>query len=114
GKDRDLTALLGPVRVDLQQALAVAGPLLPKQFPIKELAGELTLHQLKAELQGRRNRGEVTLSKLGISMPRLRLAMARGGVIVDGVDVAVDKATVPLEALQPTRVDVSLSYGVDR
>src|SRR6185369_12814086 len=114
GKDRDLTALLGPVRVDLQQALAVAGPLLPKQFPIKELAGELTLHQLKAELQGRRNRGEVTLSKLGISMPRLRLAMARGGVIVDGVDVAIDKATFPLEALQPTRVDASLSYALQR
>ena len=114
GKDRDLAARLGPVKVDLKQALATAGPLLPAKFPVRELAGELTLQQLSAQLQGRQKRGEVTLEKLRLTIPRFRLALARGGVLADGVDLSIDRATVPLEAGQPTRVDAALSYALRR
>jgi translocation and assembly module TamB len=113
-KDRDLTARLGQVRVDLKQALDVAGPLLPAQFPVRELSGELTLRQLSAQLQGRKNRGEVSLDKLGITMPRFRLTLAKGGVSADGVELAIDRATVHLEARQPIKVDATLSYALRR
>lgn len=111
-EDRDLTARLGPVRVDLRQAFALASPLLPPQTPVREITGELVLRELSARLQGRRNQGDITLAGLGVSLPRLRLALARGGVAADGVDVTIDRATVPLAAFKPTRIDAALSYGV--
>lgn len=111
-RDRDLTVRLGPARVDLRQALAIAGPLLPPKFPVREVAGELVVRELSARLQGRRNRGEITLAGLGVSLPRLRLALARGGVAADGIDVTVDRATVPLAALQPSRLDAAISFAV--
>ncbi len=114
GKDRDLTARLGPVRVDLKKALEAAGPLLPKDFPVREMTGEVTLQQLSAKLSGRKNRGEIKLEKLAMTVPRLRVVLAKGGVIVDGVDLSIDRATVPLESRKPTRVDAALSYAVQR
>jgi hypothetical protein len=113
-KDRELTAMLGPVRVELQQALTVAGPLLGPRFPVRELAGELTLQQLLIKLKGRDGSGEVTLAGLGISAPRLRLALAKGEVVGDGVDLSIDSLTAPLEAKQPVRVDAAISYGLQR
>ena len=110
--DRDLTARLGPVRLDLRQALAVAAPLLPPQFPVKELTGELLLKRLDARLQGRANRGEATVGGLGVTLPRLRLALAKGGVALDGAEIAIDRATVPLTAMRPTALDAALSWGV--
>ena len=113
-RERDLTAQLGPVRVDLKQLLAVAGPLLPPRFPVSEVTGDLTLKQLQARLQGRKNRGEVTLSGLSVSLHRVRLAREGGKISADGVDLAIDKATAPLAALQPTGIEAALTYAVRR
>jgi translocation and assembly module TamB len=114
GEDRDLTARLGPVRIDLRQLLAGAGPFLPSPFPVTEAAGELSLKELLVHLHGRKNQGDLALSGLGVQLPRLRLALAQGRLAADGVEVALDKATIPLSALQPARVDAALSYGVRR
>ncbi len=111
-RDRDLTARLGPVRIDLRQAVDLASPLLPPRFPVKEISGELILRELSARLQGRKNHGVITLAGLGISLPRLRLALAKGGFAADGIDVTVDRATVPLAALKPTQIEAALSYGI--
>lgn len=111
-KDRDLSARLGPVRVDLKQALAAAGSLLPQKLPVREMSGELTLQQLSVQLQGRSNRGEVKLEKFGVSVPRLRVALAKGELLADGLDAGIDRATVPLENRQPARIDAALSYAL--
>ena len=113
-RDRDLTAQLGPVRIDLRQALAAAGPFLPPQSPIREVSGELTLVQLLVHLQGRKDQGDAALSGLVVKLPRLRLALGKDQLSADGVELALDKVTVPLAALKPTRVDAALSYGVQR
>jgi len=113
-KDRDLTARLGPVRVDLRQLLALATPFLPPQFPGTEAAGELSLNELLVHLHGRKNQGDLALSGLGLQLPRLRLALSQGKLTADGVAVALEKVTIPLSALQPTKVDAALSYGVHR
>jgi len=113
-KDRDLTARLGPVRVDLRQLLALAAPFLPQQVPVTEAAGELSLNELLVHLHGRKNQGDLVLSGLGVQLPRLRLGLSQGKLAADGVAVALEKVTIPLSALQPTRVDAALSYGVRR
>jgi hypothetical protein len=111
-KDRDLTARLGPVRVDLRQLLAFAAPFLPPRFPVTEAAGELSLKELLVHLHGRKDQGDLALSGLVLQLPRLRLALPQGKLSADGVAVALEKATAPLSALQPTRVDAALTYGV--
>ena len=113
-RDRDLTARLGPVRVDMRRLLALAAPLLPPKFPVSELAGELSLRELLVQLHGRKEQGYVALSDLAIHLPRVRLAQVGGEVSADGVEVALGKLTVPLADLQPTRVDAALSYAVHR
>lgn len=113
-KDRDLTAQLGPVRVDLKQALNAAGPFLPARFPVKELAGELNLRQLSVHLQGQKNLGKVTLDKLGISIPRFKMALPRKEMIADGLGLGMDRAEVALEGGQPARIDADLSYALRR
>lgn len=113
-RDRQLTVRLGPVRVDLKRALELGGPLLPAQLPLRELTGELVLRRLSARLRGDKNRGEVSLEGLGVTMPRFRLALARGGVVADQLALVIQRATVPLEALQPVGGDASLSYGLRR
>jgi len=113
-KDRDLTAQLGPVRVDLKQALNAAGPFLPARFPVKELAGELSLRQLSAHLQGQKKLGKVSLDKLGISIPHLRMALPQKEMIADRLELAIDQAAVSLEGGQPTKVDANLSYALRR
>ncbi|GAM09836.1 hypothetical protein OR1_02118 [Geobacter sp. OR-1] len=112
-RDRNLAARLGPVRIDLRQGLALAAPLLARPLPIRELAGELRLQQLEARLQGR-TRGEITLSGLGLDLTRLRLPLAQGELTATGVNVAVEKATLPLEAMQPSRIDAQLSWASQR
>ncbi|MEI6206615.1 MAG: hypothetical protein WCP20_07530 [Desulfuromonadales bacterium] len=112
--DRNLTARLGPVRVDLRQAVAVAAPLLPPRFPVREITGELTLQQLSARLQGRKHQGEATLAGLGVSLPRLRLALATGGVAAEGIIITIDQASVSLAAFKPANVDAALSYAVQK
>lgn len=111
-RDRDLKARLGPVRVDLRQAVDLAAPLLPPRFPLKELTGELMLRELSARLQGRKNQGEVTLAGLGVTVPRLRFALAKGGIAAEGVDVSIDRATLPMAAFKPTKIDAAVSYAV--
>ena len=113
-KDRDLTARLGPVRVDLRQLLALATPFLPPQFPVTEATGAITLNELLVHLRGRKNQGDLALSGLGVKLPRLRLALTQRKLSADGVEVALEKVTTPLSALQPTKVDAALSYGVRR
>lgn len=112
--DPDLRVRLGPLRVDLRQALELAGPLLAAPLPVRELTGELTLRQLSAQFQGRNKRGKVALDKLAVTLPRVRLALAGGGVAADGVVLTVDRAVVPLEAMQPAGVDLLVSYGLKR
>jgi hypothetical protein len=113
-KDRDLTAQLGPARVDLRQLLAQAGPLLPPQFPVRELTGELSLRQLQVHLHGRKDQGEAALSGLGLHLPLLRLVLGKDKLSADGVALVVDKVTIPLAGQRPTRVDAALSYGLQR
>jgi translocation and assembly module TamB len=113
-RDRDLSARLGPVRVDLRQALAAAAPFLPPKSPVQELTGELNLRQVLVQLHGRQNRGEVALSGLGVRLPRLRLALGTDRLTADGIELALEKATLPLADLQPTRADAALTWGVQR
>ena len=113
-KDRDLTARLGPVRLDLRQLRVLAGPFLPPRFPVTESSGELSLKELLVHQHGREQRGELALTGLGVQLPRLQLALAQGKLSAEGIEVALNKVTIPLTALQPTRVDAALSYGVRR
>jgi len=113
-RDRSLQAELGPVKVDLQRSLALAGPLLSPGFPLKEIGGALTVRRLTAELNGRQNRGAASLQGAVVTMPRLRLALAKGEVTAGGVELAIDRAALPLAALKPTQFDADLSYGVEK
>jgi len=112
-RDRDLSARLGPVRVDLRQALALAGPFLKEPLPPAELTGTLQLQRLEVRLHGSR-KGDVALSGLVLDLPRLRLPQTKGGVNIDGMRASVDRAAAPLEAMQPTRADALVAWGVKR
>jgi len=111
-RDRSLQAELGPVRVDLQRALALAGPLLPSDFPLREIAGVFTLHRMTAVLHGQKNQGSVSLEGAAVSIPRLRLSLAKGAAAGGGVELAIDRAVIPLAALKPTQLDADLSYAM--
>jgi hypothetical protein len=110
--DRTLAAELGPVRLDLRRGLVVAGPFLPPTLPVRELEGVLTLRRVTLHLNGRTKAGDVAVEGAGVSLPRVRLALAQGPVTAEGVELVIDRAAVPLVALKPTRVDADLSYAV--
>ncbi|HEY6837536.1 MAG TPA: hypothetical protein VI389_02205, partial [Geobacteraceae bacterium] len=111
---RTVAATLGPVRVDLARAVDVARAVLPPNFPVKDVAGELTIRRLQAHLRGPDNRGDVAVEGAGVKVPRLRLALAKGELAGEGVEFVVEKAALPLAAMKPTRLDAALSYGVGR
>lgn len=111
-RDRDLSLQLGPLQVDLRQAKELAAPFLSPRFPLQEISGELLLKQLTARVSGQNHQGELALAGLGITMPHVRLALARGVVSAEGVDVAIDQATMPLMGRQLAKLDARLSYGV--
>ena len=113
-RDRDLAARLGPVQVDLRQALAAAAPFLPPRFPLRAVQGEFSLRQLELALQGRKNRGELKLDRLGLRLPTLRLALSQGMLSADRVELALNQATIPLTELKPVKVDALMSAAAER
>jgi translocation and assembly module TamB len=113
-RDRSLEAELGPLKLDLKRAMTVAGPFLPPNLPVRELEGELFVRKVLARLNGRNNQGDVVLEGLGVRVPRLRLALAKGELESEGVDLVIERGTVPLAAMKPTKIEGALSYGIRR
>lgn len=110
-KSRSVAAEVGPVRLDLTRAREVAWPFLPAQLPVRELRGTATLAKLTARLRGPGNDGEVLVDRLGVELPRLRLALSGGELDGEGMAVTLDRATVPLKKLTPVRVAADLSWS---
>ena len=111
---RALEARFGPLRLDLARALELAGPFLQSKMPVKELTGEVALRSLVARLQGPGNDGEAVIEGFGMKLPTLHLALSKGICEGEGIDLILDRATFPLAAFQPTRLDAAISWGVRR
>lgn len=111
---RAVDARFGPLRLDLARALAVAAPFLPPETPLKELAGELSLRSLALQLNGPANNGELAVSGFGLTLPHVRLALKKGELTADGIELFLDKVACPLTAKLPTRVQADLHWGIRR
>lgn len=113
-RDRELSARLGPVRVDLKRLMSAAAPLIPAKFPVRDLSGALTLRQVQLRLKGPRNEGEAKLDGLLLALPRLQVALSGGGFRGEGIELRLDRAALPLKEMKPTAAAAGLSYAVGR
>ena len=111
GKSRSVAVELGPVRLELGPARRAAAPFLPTNLPVRELQGTATVAKLTARLQGPRNDGEVTIEKLGLELPRLKLALAGGPLHGEAILLSLDRAVIPLKKMAPVRVAADLSWS---
>lgn len=110
-KSRSVMAELGPLRLELGRARQLAASFLPKNLPLQELQGTATLNRLDARLQGPENDGTLTIDRLALDLPRLRLALAGGPMQGEGLTFSLDKGTIPLKKMKPVRVAADLSWS---
>jgi hypothetical protein len=111
---RALDASFGPLRLDLARALAVAAPFLPPDTPVKELAGELSLHSLSLRLNGPANNGDLAVAGFGLTLPHVRVALKKGELTADDISLMLDKVACPLTARMPSKVLADLRWGIRR
>lgn len=112
--DRTLDLQFGPLRLDLAGALLLAAPFLPPDVPVKDLSGEAFLRSLSLKLNGPGNNGTATLSGFGIKLPRVRLALKKGELVAENIDLLLERVECPLTAKLPTRVTADLLWSVKR
>ena len=112
--ERSLDLQLGPMKLDLARTLQLLAPLLPPRTPQLDVTGELALRSLALHLHGAEQRGDLTLSGLGVTVARLQLK--QGGRELTGADlfVAIDSLSSPLVAGRPTAATAELLWGVGR
>ncbi|QWV93882.1 hypothetical protein KP004_01420 [Geomonas oryzisoli] len=110
-KSRSVKAELGPLRLELGRARQVAAPFLPKNLPVRELEGTVSLARLQAQLQGPGNDGTVQIQNLGVELPRLQLALAGGPLQGEGMVLSLDRGVIPLKKMKPVRVAADLSWA---
>ncbi|MFZ4857135.1 MAG: hypothetical protein ACOYL3_12135 [Desulfuromonadaceae bacterium] len=109
---RSIDLQFGPLRLDLASARAVAAPFLPPDTPVKDLSGELTLRSLNLKLTGPANNGDLTVADLGVTLPRLRLALKKGELTAADVELLLEKVSCPLVAQLPVKLAADLRWSV--
>ncbi|MDD2271379.1 MAG: hypothetical protein PHP95_11840 [Desulfuromonadaceae bacterium] len=112
--ERSLEVTFGPLRLELAKALALAAPFLPPDSPVKEISGTLALRSLALHLEGPANSGNVTLTALGVKLPQLRLALKKGDVTAENIDLLLEKVECPLTAKLPTKVTADLLWSIKK
>jgi len=112
--ERLLDVAFGPLRLDLARALSLAAPFLPPGTPVKDLTGEASLLSLSLHLGGPKNQGNLAIIGLGIKLPRVRLALKKGELAAEGIDLLLERAECPLTAALPTRLTVDLLWSLKR
>ncbi|MFZ2951101.1 MAG: hypothetical protein WA003_16620 [Desulfuromonadaceae bacterium] len=110
--DRSLNVTFGPLKLDLARALSLAGPFLPPDTPVRDLAGDLSLRSLKLHLKGPKNKGELSLAGFGVKMPHVKLALKGGGLVAEDVELLLEKMDCPLTANLPTAVTANLLWSI--
>ena len=113
-RSRSVAAKIGPVRLDLARARAVAAPFLPENLPLQELRGTASVGMLAARLRGPENDGEVTVEKVALELPRLKLLLPDGSFRAEGLALVLEHAAIPLERLQPVSLVADLTLGGKR
>lgn len=109
---RSLDVAFGPLRLDLARALSMAGPFLPPDAPVRDLAGDATLRSLKLHLAGSENRGDLAIAGFGIKIPHVRMARKGGDLVADGLELLLEKAEGPLSAMLPTELRADLAWSI--
>ncbi len=111
---RSLDVTFGPLRLDLARAHSLAAPFLPPGTPVKDLAGEVSLRSLSLHLTGPKNNGNLAVAGFGIKLPRVRLALKKGELSAEDVDLLVERAECPLTAALPARLTADLLWSLKR
>lgn len=112
--ERSLELHVGPLRLDLARALVLAAPFLPPGASIRDLAGEASLRSLLLHLNGPKNNGDLALVGFGIKIPHVRLALKKGELNAEDIDLLLEKAECPLAANLPTRLTADLLWSIKR
>lgn len=110
--DRSLELDFGPLRLDLARALSIAAPFLPPDSPVKDLAGEAFIRSLNLRLAGPNNRGDLAVAGFGVKLPRVRVALKKGELAAEDIELLLEKLECPLAARMPTRVTADLLWSV--
>jgi translocation and assembly module TamB len=109
---RSLDLQVGPLRLDLARARAVATPFLPPDTPVKDLSGELTLRSLNLKLTGPGNNGDLAVAGFGVKLPHLRAALKKGEVTAADVELLLEKVSCPLVAKLPVKLAADLLWRI--
>ena len=112
--ERSLDVTFGPLRLELARALVLAAPFLPPNSPVKELSGAVSLNSLALHLNGPDNDGDLALAGLGVKLPRLRLALKKGELAAEDIDLLVEKLVCPLTATLPTKLTADLLWSIKK
>ena len=112
--ERTLDLRFGPVRLDLARTLSLAAPFLPPDAPVRDLAGEVSLRSLSLRLNGPGNHGDVALAGFGIKIPHMRVALKKGELTAENIELLIEKAACPLTSAVPTGLTADLLWNVKR
>ena len=112
--ERSLDVTFGPLRLELARALSLAALFLPPNAPVKELSGTLSLKSLALHLNGPANDGDLALAGLNVKLPRLRLALKKGELAADDIDLLVEKVAGPLSGKLPKKLTANLLWSIKK
>ena len=110
--EHTLDVAVGPLKLDLARALSLAGPFLPPDSPVRALAGHVSLHSLSLHLNGPKNKGDLALKGFSIKLPRVRMALKKGELAAEDIELILEKVECPLTATLPTGMTADLIWNV--
>lgn len=105
--ERRVNAKLHQLRIDLDQALALAAPFLPPDLP-QLSGGELQLQDLELQLSGSQGAGEVRLTKGTVDLQSLRQAE----LFIAGISLATNDLVIPLRAYFPANATAGIDWEI--
>lgn len=110
--DRQVTAKLQELELNLEQLLILAAPYLPPTLP-QLPGGHLQLRDLDLQLQGTKGDGEVRFSRAAVTLPELVLVQSAAEVNGAGIEVVASDLVLPLTAYFPESVATTIDWKID-
>jgi hypothetical protein len=112
--ERTLTARLGPIDLNLEHLLRIAGPLLPARQPLSAISGNAFVRGMELHLNGKGNNGTLRIDGSGVKLSRVMVKLANSRMTGEDLQLNLDQVDAKLVTGFPADLTAAVSWGAGK